>query len=372
MKILLTGIRSPVTLDLAACFSACGHRVHGADSLNLSVARSALDSMHVCAPPAQRFDAFAADAEALVSRLQPDLIIPLCEDIFHWQLAAQSREWPLFAPSLPVLMQLHSKYAFVELALSLGLRAPDTRRLVDGESVEAPDRYIFKPEFSRFGACIVSRPRHMPALQASPENPWLRQDFIAGEDISFHAIARDGRLRAFTAYRSVWRARGGASYHFAPVELGLACDLEAIAAKLAAGTGLTGQFACDLRRDGDNQLWLIECNPRATSGLHLLAHDLKGLCNAFVAREAQICRDDGGPACLAPAMWLYGLPTAFKNGQLRAWQHDLRHSRDVLAARGWAAMSDAARLATQAALSGRSLQAFLTADIECNRDLSCA
>jgi hypothetical protein len=365
MKILLTGTRSPTTCDLARAFAACGHVVHGVDSVRGAVARPVLDSFTLCASPARQFDAFATEARAAVERLRPDLIIPLCEDIFYWAKAAQP-DWPLFAPDLAVLMQLHSKFAFIRLAQSLGLPAPATQRLT---TVDRPQDYVFKSEFSRFGVGVMIKPERAPG-NAPTGNPWLQQDWIEGEDLSAHAITRDGQLRAFTAYRSEWRARGGASYYFDPVEPELAHAIEAILTRLAFALNLTGQFACDLRRDTQGQLWLIECNPRATSGLHLLAHDPEALSTAFTGGRTSVLRG-GAPACLGPAMWLNGVPAALLNGRLSQWRRALAHSRDALKGRGLAAATDALSFAVRAAMHGRSLTEAMTHDIACDRDLTC-
>lgn len=367
MKILLTGTRSPVTPDLARALAACGHEVHGADCVDGRVARPFLTSFTRVTAPIPRFDAFATDVHRLIGRLTPGLIIPLCEDIFHWRRAAPP-DWPLFAPDLDLLMQLHSKFAFIEQARSLGLPVPETKRLADRTAARPAD-HVFKSEFSRFGVGTLIRPRQAPR-PAPSGNPWLQQTWIDGEDLSAHVIARDGRLFALAAYRSAWRAKGGASYHFDPVEPALAREIEDLMATLASSLGVTGQFGCDLRRDGDGRLWLIECNPRATSGLHLLTHDPAALCAAFTGNGAGMLRSHGA-ACLGPAMWLNGLPRAIATGRTRQWRHDLRHSRDALKGRSMAAAADTMTFALRAMLRGESLQAAMTSDIECNRDLTC-
>ncbi|WP_031235836.1 ATP-grasp domain-containing protein [Asticcacaulis sp. AC402] len=364
MKILLTGTRAPVTRDLASAFTACGHEVHGIDSLAAASTSRALASFTLCAAPARCFDAFARQAEAIVDQLKPDLIVPLCEDIFYW--AKASHGWPLFAPGLKPLMRLHSKMAFIDQAQALGLSVPKTRRVKPDEGA-TPGDWVYKPEFSRFGTHTVIRPKRDQALAHDPANPWLQQAWIAGEDLSFHAIAKDGRVRAFAAYRSDWRTDGGASYYFDPVEGVLANKLETIATTLAGALNLTGQFACDLRRDGDGGLWLIECNPRATSGLHLLVHDPQALCAAFTGTGDGVVHSNGLAACIGAAMWFYGLG----QGRLRQWQGDRARARDVLDGVAWTAALDTAGFMTRAALCGQSLQAFLTADFECNRDLTC-
>ena len=162
-----------------------------------------------------------------------------------------------------------------------------------------------------------------------------------------------------------WRTTGGASYYFDPVEPELAIELERIATTLAQG--VTGQFACDLRRDPDGRLWLIECNPRATSGLHLLVHDPEALCAAFTGAGDGVLWTDGQAACIGPAMWFYGLHPA----RYRQWRSDRARARDGLDGVAWTAALDTARFMMRATLAGQGLQAFLTADFECNRDLTC-
>ncbi|ESQ88677.1 hypothetical protein ABENE_15660 [Asticcacaulis benevestitus DSM 16100 = ATCC BAA-896] len=305
-------------------------------------------------------DGFAADAERIVEQTNPDLIVPLCEEIYYW---AQLRPPALFAPSLETLMRLHSKHEFARFAAGLGLSVPMTERTPDW----APDS-VFKPEFSRFGVRLLIRHAQGPGKE-DPCNPWIRQAYVDGEDLSFYAIAREGRLRAFSAYRSAWRTKGGASYYFDPLESELSDRLLTIAATLVSALDLTGQIACDLRMDAYGKLWLLECNPRATSGLHLLAHDPAALASAFLADGDRLAADRQ-PACVGLAMALYGLPDAVRNGRLRGWRQDSRRARDVLAKRELPALADSLSLSLKAAQGGRGLAELLTQDIECNGRLS--
>lgn len=368
MKILLTGTRSPVTLDLVRAFTSCGHEVHGADSLRFEFSARALSSFTLIAAPNTHYDVFAADAQNLIDRLKPDLIVPLCEDVFHWTRLGSGQGWPLFAPPLERLMTLHSKYEFIELAKSLGLNVPETRRFLHHDDAD-PSRYVFKPEYSRFGEQALIRPNRAPVSRTA-ENPWVRQAWVDGEDVSFHALSVNGTLTAFSAYRSRWRNRGGASYYFEPVDSVTAAHLHTIARQLVEGLGLHGQLGCDLRIDPNGDYWLIECNPRATSGLHLLSHDPQALSAAFLG-AGSVLQMSRQPACFGPAMCLFGLPVAVSSGQLPAWSRDLKRARDVIEGQRFAVLSDGLRMFVRGLLRGQSLAAVLTADIECNRDLTC-
>lgn len=355
-RILVTGTRTPVALDLARSLRAQGHVVFGCDVIRTALFGEGMTYRSPRLDPA----GFAADAARIVQMVKPDLIIPLCEEIYYW---AHLRRYPLFAPDIDTLMRLHSKYDFAQFAAGLGLHVPVTERT----GAWAPDR-VFKPEFSRFGVRVLITPAQGPEGD-DPANPWLRQAYVDGEDLCFYAIARQGRLRAFGAYRSAWRTKGGASYYFDPVEGELSARMQVIAATLATALDLTGQIACDLRRDAAGALWLLECNPRATSGLHLLAHDPAGLARALLG-EGGLLTAGPQPVCLGLAMEVYGWPQAVRQGRVDVWKRDLRRARDVLAGRRLEAIADSVAFGLKAVVRGQGLAEYLTRDIACNGRLT--
>ena len=361
-RILITGGRAPIALDLARTLRRAGHQVHIADVFKTRM----LDrfDQHTYASPVHAPVAFAADVNRLNAQLQPDLIIPLCEEVFHLARVAEAT-LPLFAPPFTTLMRLHSKFAFIEWANDLGLDAPATERLTGPVDAQIAARSVFKPEFSRFGTRCLIKPSRHTLKHKDLSNGWLRQDYMTGEDLCFYALAQHGRLTAFAAYRSDWRAKGGASYHFQPLAPPLAGRLREIARHLIAAGELTGQIACDLRRDHNDRLWLIECNPRGTSGLHLLTHDPKALAHAFLSPDADGLEGGTRPAGVGLAMIVCGVPEALRTGRLAQWRRDLK-ARDVLAGARLAALGDSLGYTAAAALRGQDLAAFLTHDIECN------
>ena len=361
-RILITGARAPVTRDLAYALSAAGHDVHLADVFRTRTAGRF--PWHRYAPPVQAPDGFARDLVKINVDSRPDLVIPLCEEVFH---LAELSGLPLFAPAPKTLLRLHSKSAFNRWVRGLGLDAPDTEAAVPQDAERAATS-VFKPEFSRFGVhCLVRpAPDRIAHLAQDRANPWLRQDYIAGDDLCFHAIARNGRIRAFAAYRSDWRTNGGASYYFQPLPPALSQRLLDIATTIVTAGSLTGQMACDLRRDADDRLWLIECNPRGTSGLHLLTHDPEGLANAFLHDEGDGLTASETPVCLGPAMAVFGLPAALRGARVRQWRDDLRRARNALGGAAPGALIDSVVHGFRAAMRGKTLSQVLTEDIEYN------
>jgi len=228
---------------------------------------------------------------------------------------------------------------------------------------------VFKPVWSRFGGrtLIAPTPAALAAVTPSPEEPWVAQRRVTGQEVSFYAVCHEGRVTAFSAYGSDWRLSGGASYVFRPLSTETTARLRPMAEALAVFAG-TGQIACDGIIDAGGQPWLIECHPRATRGGHLFGRDA-----AF--GRALMGRGEAAPAAvtrhLSPALWLHGLPTALRYGRLADWRAQGSQGSDAVAAPGdpgpvLGALADAAVFGLRAVRTGRSLTAAMTADIEWN------
>jgi hypothetical protein len=376
-RILITGARAVAAVDIARSLRAAGYEPHLADCSPAWVARMsrAAGPVHRYASPVDRPADFACDIRGLIQRLDPVRIIPTCEEVFHLANLAEADGFPdrVFAPSPDRLATLHAKDRFATLCRRLGLPIPDTTTVTDRPALAAfsgeAAGHVFKPVWSRFGAhtLIAPAPAALAAVTPAPEAPWVIQRRILGEEVSVYAICHEGRLTAFCAYGSDWRLSGGASYVFRPLAADQTARLRPMAEALAA-FARTGQIACDAIIDADGQPWLIECNPRATSGVHLF-----GRSAAF--GRALMGRGEAEPAAvtrhLSPALWLHGLPTALRDGRLAAWRAQGRQGSDAVGAPGdpgpaLGALADAAAFGLRAVRTGRSLPAAMTADIEWN------
>jgi hypothetical protein len=378
--VLITGARAPAALDLARAFAAAGYAVHMADCAPCRMARwsRAPVAVHAHASPVEDPAAFERDLRGLVDRLRPDLIVPTCEEVFH--LAGLARRWPdlarrLFAPDFETLRTLHSKRLFAQACAAHGLPVPQTwscERPEDLAALPPSETLVFKPEYSRFGVhtLVQPDPGRLAAVRPTPDARWVAQRHVAGVEVSFYAACRDGELSAFSAYGSRWRERGGASYGFEAPPAPVVADLLAIAEVLARAVVRNGQFACDAIVDAQGQAWLLECNPRATSGAHLFGRSAD-LALALAGDSPAVRAAQGALCYLAPAYWLFGLPDALGTGRLGEWWNGLRVGRDVIGAPGdrwpvFGALVDSLAFSAKALAGGQSLAAAMTADIEWN------
>jgi ATP-grasp domain len=311
----------------------------------------------------------------MVEAVDPLLIIPACEEVFH--LAAQRRLADrLFAPPLAILRRLHSKSMFAADCIAAALPAPATSRVTSPADLQLfiadAANLVFKPEYSRFGTHALVAPTEdaVRKLAPSPVAPWVVQSRIHGAEVSFYAASTNSRLVAFSAYRSTWRFRGGAGYAFEPLDAALASRLQRIAETLAEKLIPRGQFACDVIVDEAGNPWLIECNPRATSGVHLFAR-APDLALALLGRRDEPAVGNAASHHVAPAMWWYGLPEALQTMRMREWRAQRSIGRDVIGAPGdrapaFGALVDTMAFGARALASKRGLAEITTADIEWN------
>jgi ATP-grasp domain-containing protein len=375
--ILVTGARAPVALHLARLFHGAGRQVILADTPARPIAAASAASARYHRLPPPRFEpaAYAEAVEALVRAEGVSLVIPTCEEVFHLALVWRDRAMParLFAPGIERLAQVHNKHAFIRLAESLGLAVPETTLLqscADLEAVRGQSReLVFKPAWSRFASHVLLRPSpdFLDAISPSPSAPWVAQHFVAGEEISAYAVARDGKLKALALYRSIHRAGKGAGICFEPVEDAAARRL---VERIVAGTGWNGQISFDLMREADGQVLPLECNPRAVSGLHFF-RDAARFVDAVLGDGPEVAPDVTAPQMVRLAMWIYGLPAALRADDLGRFRMAMREAQELLDWPGdpapvkaqWPALAEIAGTALRQRIS---LQAASTRDIEWN------
>ena len=339
-NILLTGGRAPATLDLARSFHAQGHRLSLAESLSnsLTAASRAIHASFIVPPPRQQPADFIQALADIVRQQQIDLLIPTCEEVFY---VAMGREklaglCTVFTEPIERLRMLHDKWTFIQTARAMGLPVPETLRIETEADLRAAfarwPRLVLKPVYSRFASRTLILPPASTAfasLRASPTSPWVAQEYLAGQPICTYSVAHAGRLTSHTAYRSDFTAGQGATIHFQHVEHSASL---AWVKRFVEAFGFSGQVAFDFIEESGTggSVRAIECNPRATSGIHLLAA-APHFPDAFFDPEMACLFPPAQPApMLLSAMLLYGLPAALKKQSLSHWWQAFRSGRDVI------------------------------------------
>jgi hypothetical protein len=277
-RVLVTGARLPAALEIIRAIHTEGAEIWAADSLRItpaSVSRFVTGYLYFPSPALsfKRFSEFICDA---VHKLGIELIIPVSEEIFF--LAALKEALApaiLFAPPLDQLRMLHSKWDILNMATECNIRVPHTLRATSrqelSEALEEIPNSILKPEFSRGALEVFFPPHHKLDIdEISKTRPWLVQEKLAGREISTYCVTHKGRVLIQSMYVPLYRVGHGASLYFLPIHLpNVALFVTAFARKHS----LTGQFSFDIMEDSNGSITLIECNPRTTSGVHLMPPD---------------------------------------------------------------------------------------------------
>ncbi|MDA9525240.1 hypothetical protein XI06_34275 [Bradyrhizobium sp. CCBAU 11434] len=331
--ILITGARAPAALHLARIFYHAGHRVVLADTFRYPMSRATRmkHAYEQLPSPRQGFSDYCAAVAALVAREAPDVIVPTCEEVFYLAAVRDIRgiDIKLFAPHFDLLAKVHNKADFAEVAMGLGADPPPTVRLCSRDDLSVmpqPEGLVLKPAWSRFGSRVLIRPSRaaLDALCPTAADPWVAQAYLPGEEISAYAVAVNGRLAAFQSYKPTYRVGQGAGVAFAAVADPVARQfVDGLVARL----NWTGQISFDFRRDAQGELYVIECNPRTTSGVHYFG-PADGLDKAILeGRDARA--SSTAPMMLPLAMLAYGLPDAIRNRGFAQWRRDFAGMQDI-------------------------------------------
>ncbi|KAM3422238.1 hypothetical protein BST61_g2603 [Cercospora zeina] len=190
---------------------------------------------------------------------------------------------------------LHEKDKFIEKTRELGLTIPETKTITTRSQVgdalqNAPQgrKYIMKTigmDDQARGDIMTLLPQdgdsqetsnYLDRLRISPQEPWILQQFIRGDEFCTHALVINGRVRAFVACPS---AELLMHYSALPSDSALSRAMLKFTEHYATagGEGFTGHLSFDFLVEKDTAeknpegivLYPIECNPRAHTAVCL-------------------------------------------------------------------------------------------------------
>ena len=197
-------------------------------------------------------------------------------------------------------------------------------------AIDSNETLVLKPVYSRFAAKTVFLPGRRgptPAITPTPQTRWVAQQFIRGRQSCTYSVVHGGRIAAHTAYPVEFTAGQGAAVLFRHVDHAPSL---AWVKKFVEAERFTGQIAFDFIETSSGELYALECNPRATSGVHLLASNPQ-FPEAFWDSESELVAPTGDESSmLAAAMVLYALPAVRSWAGLKQWAAAFATSRDVI------------------------------------------
>ena len=337
--ILLTGGRAPVTLDLARAFHRAGHVVYVAESLrgHLTEPSAAIKAHFEVPAPRQEPEAFLAALRSIIEAYQIELLIPTCEEVFHIAKGLNTLPCRVFTEPLARLDGYHNKWKFVVKAGECDLRVPESMLVTRQDDLLYAYAHwrglVLKPVYSRFAARTLILPPLKDAMATltfdslTNQEPWIAQEYIEGQQFCSYSVCQNGRILAHAVYPTAFTAGQGATIAFQSVQHD---DIYEWVLTFVEHYKVTGQMAFDFVQTADGNVVALECNPRATSGAHLLTSNPRFVESFFNSELECITPYEGTSRMLGTAMLTYGLPASLFNGRFGAWLKTFSHSDDVL------------------------------------------
>ncbi|VAW68831.1 Glycerate kinase [hydrothermal vent metagenome] len=336
-RFLITGARAPVALELVRNLSCNGHQVCIADSLNYPLAKNSrhVKKYRLIAEPGTQLKKFQQDLIKYIKEEEIDYLLPTCEEVFYVSFLKSelSKYCNVICDSFDLLSTLHSKYTIMELALDCGISLPVTEKVNASGLKSYKDKIknkVIKKEFSRFGidVLLISDRKLFNQYIKYRSGNFVVQEKIKGIEYSTYSIAYNGVVMAHSCYQSLYRVTNSAGYYFKAVKH---VKIQKFVSLFVEKHGYTGQIGFDIIDNGDD-IYLIECNPRATSGVHLLKNEDLAACLLGNAQQSSIM--PGKPVMIAMAMNLIALPRAVSEFKLVQWYRDYCLAEDIMASNG--------------------------------------
>lgn len=325
---LLTLGRLPVALDLARGFDAAGWRVIVAEPFGMHICRMSR-SVHSCVtvpPPVEDPRRYRDALLDVVDRFEVDLIVPVSEEtVFVAALGGElDGSTRLFSAAEAEVHRLHDKFDFIRFAASLRLPVPATWRADDDESLDMTRRqaFVVKPR----NACSGVDIRYYNAGELPPDvEDCVVQERLDGRLLSSFTVASAGNVMVTSIYEAVV-LDGSVGVCFERVDDASAVD-DWINAFVTA-SGHTGFISFDFIVDGEGVARAIECNPRATSGIHFVNDELLPAAIAgAVSRDSE--RPHRDAALLAESYSCFTAVLGASGPARKAAWRALRAARDV-------------------------------------------
>lgn len=281
-SILLTGARAPITLEMARSFAKQGHKVIVCDSSRLTIARwsNTVTKYYTIPAPKNNIKAFIEALQKIIYQEKIDHLIPTCEETIYIAQEKDKFNCKVWTCDGDLILKLHNKLTFSSFNLD-GLPTPKTEILNQFTDWMNSKNYVFKAIYSRFAtSVIINQEVNKTTIPEGEQVKWIAQQKINGQEICIYSIWDEGKLKGYKAYLPLYKAGKGAGVFFEPVDNQ---EVYELVARFGEKINYTGQLCFDvIIEESSNIPYFIECNPRGTSGAHLLNNQLA---NCYLEKE---------------------------------------------------------------------------------------
>lgn len=336
-NILITFARSFLSLEIARHWDEAGHRVFVVDSINQHISKHSHAVIKSFQLPSPRFDSadYIDGLIAIVKKEKIDILIPVYEEISFISKALHlfPKSCQIFSPSFDLYNALQNKWLFQEKLRSLGFDTLKSLLLKSNEDLKHHGfsvPFAIKPCYSRASQKIKKVFPHQTdlTLDMASHNPWIAQEWAVGKKFCTYSICHKGKIYAHGVYPVDYAIDGNSCLTFQSIEH---APILKWVSDFVEKVNFTGQIAFDFIETENNQLFAIECNPRATSGL-LLFNGADRLDRAFLGMDQPMMTPTlGRRRQIAIGMLLYGWRKEAKpNNSLKTFLKDFLTTQDAI------------------------------------------
>lgn len=285
--ILISGGKMTKALLLARRFHAAGHRVILIESHKYWLTghrfSNAVNKFYTVPAPEKNPSAYIQALLDIIKREKVDLYVPVCSPIASYYDALIKSEigfleeppFLVFHCDPEMVKMLDDKFTFAETARKLGLSVPKSflithpHQVINFDFQKETRPYILKS--IRYDSVrrldLTKLPCETPeaterfvrSLPISPENPWIMQEFIPGQEYCTHSTVKNGELRMHCTSKSSAFQVNYENIDHPPIQSWVS--------KFVKELGITGQVSFDFIEAEDGEVYAIECNPRTHSAI---------------------------------------------------------------------------------------------------------
>ncbi|WP_312473410.1 ATP-grasp domain-containing protein [Neobacillus sp.] len=333
-KVLVTGARAPVALHLCRILKESGMEVFAADSISYALAKTSnsINDFFLLPSPKKNSSEYIFSLLNIIQTNQIDILIPTCEESFYISMHKEklSIYCEVLVGDFDKMELLHNKYDFIEYVNSLGFKTPKTLKLTKNNTKEDineffKDQLVLKRIFSRFSDKVLFLHKNeFVSLPTMIDSTWIAQERIEGNQYCSYGVAKHGKLLAHSVYKTEFTAGIGATISFSYTERK---DIELFVKAIVENLNFTGQISFDFIVNSENIAIPIECNPRATSGLHLFDKNLITCLNG--KNTDTLYPDFSTKEAITLALIAYSIDNWKLNKPFSKWLKTLLTHRDI-------------------------------------------
>lgn len=276
-NVLITGARAASALDMARMVSK-DNTVFMADSIYFSLSRfsNCVKKFFYIPKPVFDLKKYEEDLIKIIKKNKIDILIPTCEEAFFISKIKNNLEKHcyIFVDNEEKMKTIHSKINMFKLIKGNEyIKAPKTKRIEykDLKKVDI-NKNLIKIEYSRFGEGVFMDNKN---IKNNKNRNFLVQEKIKGKEYSTYTIAKEGKVINTVVYYSSYKIECSCGVLFKAL---YHKKIEKFIEKFIENNNYTGQIGFDII-ENEEGLYLIDANPRTTSGMHFFKGNLDLLNN---------------------------------------------------------------------------------------------